>query len=171
MAEPDTHSDALARCELVAALGLASGARGMAGGQMIDIATEGTDPDIATITRLQRLKTGALIAFSCEAAAILGKAGAPERHALAGYAQDLGLAFQITDDLLDAEGDPEAMGKAAGGKDAARGKTNFVTILGLDRARQQAAMLAEQAVAHLEIFDARADLLRGLVDLVVERGA
>ncbi|BCW90131.1 Farnesyl diphosphate synthase [Alphaproteobacteria bacterium SO-S41] len=171
LADGDIHADPFVRAELVARFAQAVGPLGMVGGQMIDIATEGTDPDIATITRLQRLKTGALIAFSCEAGAILGKAGAPERHALAGYAQDLGLAFQITDDLLDAEGDPEAMGKAAGGKDAARGKTNFVTILGLDRARQQAAMLAEQAVAHLEIFDARADLLRGLVDLVVERGA
>jgi farnesyl diphosphate synthase len=171
LAAVEIHADPFVRAELVQRLAHAAGHAGMVGGQMIDLATEGTAPDIATITRLQHLKTGALIGFACEAGAILGKAGPADRQALAGYARDIGLAFQIADDLLDAEGDAEAMGKAAGGKDAARGKTNFVTVLGVDRARQQAAMLAEQAVAHLEGFDARADLLRGLPGLVVTRGA
>ena len=104
---------------------------------------------IGAITRLQRLKTGALISFSCTAGAILGKAAEPLRAALAAYAHDLGLAFQIVDDLLDVEGDPAELGKATG-KDAAAGKATFVSILGVERARSQAALLAQQAAAHLE---------------------
>ncbi len=168
---PDIHTDPFVRAELVTRLAQAAGPSGMVAGQMIDIATEGAAPDIATITRLQRLKTGALIVFAAEAGAILGHAGTHQRHALIGYAHDLGLAFQIADDLLDAEGDAEAMGKAAGGKDAARGKANFVTVMGVERARAQAALLADQAAAHLESFDARADLLRGLAGFVVGRDA
>ncbi len=167
----ETHADPFVRAELVARLAQAAGPSGMVGGQMIDIATEGTAPDMVTITRLQRLKTGALIVFACEAGAIMGKASPQQRQALVGYAQDLGLAFQIADDLLDVEGDPEAMGKAADGKDAARGKTNFVAALGVGRARAQAELLAGQAVAHLEGFDSRADLLRGLAAFVVGRDA
>src|ERR1700752_4346346 len=107
LAEPDTHSDPQARCELVAALGAAAGARGMAGGQMIDMLAEGRTLDGPAITRLQALKTGRLIQFSAEAGAILGRAPLPQRHMLAAYGRDLGTAFQIADDLLDAEGSPE----------------------------------------------------------------
>ncbi|HEX3497689.1 MAG TPA: farnesyl diphosphate synthase [Stellaceae bacterium] len=169
LAEPDTHGDPAVRCELVAALAQAAGAAGMVGGQMIDLLAE-NDPtlDIGAITRLQRLKTGALIAFSCEAGAILGKAGREQRHALRGYAHDLGLAFQIADDLLDIEGSAAETGKPIG-SDAAAGKATFVTILGLERARAQAAALIRQAVAHLDLFEKKADLLRQAADFVINR--
>ena len=111
LAEPDTHSDPQARCELVAALAAAAGARGMAGGQMIDMLAEGQTLDGPAVTRLQALKTGRLIQFSAEAGAILGRAPPMQRHLLAAYGRDLGAAFQIADDLLDAEGSPEETGK------------------------------------------------------------
>jgi farnesyl diphosphate synthase len=169
LAQADTHGDPAVRCELVTALAQAAGAAGMVGGQMIDLLAE-NDPtlDIGAITRLQRLKTGALIAFSCEAGAILGKAAREQRHALRGYAHDLGLAFQIADDLLDIEGSAAETGKPVG-SDAAAGKATFVTILGLERARDQAAALIRQAVAHLDLFEKKADLLRQAADFVINR--
>jgi len=162
------HPDPVVRANLVVALAEAAGAHGMVAGQMIDLIAENTDLDVNTITRLQQLKTGALIAFSCEAGAILGRASDPLRHALHAYAHDLGLAFQIADDLLDAEGDAEAMGKAVG-KDDARGKATFVSVLGIERARTQARMLAEQAASHLDPFAEKADLLREVAAFVVDR--
>ncbi len=171
LAAPETHTDPHVRVELVARLAHAAGSNGMVGGQMIDIAAQGADiSDIGHITRLQRLKTGALIAFACEAGAIMGKASPPLLRALTNYAQDLGLAFQIVDDLLDIEGDPAVMGKAAG-KDERAGKATFVTVLGAERARAQAELLATQAARHLEVFDEKADLLRGLTAYVVDRRA
>lgn len=164
----DTHPDPHVRVELVQGLARAIGAHGMAGGQMIDIASENAEIDMVTLTRLQRLKTGALILFSVEAGAIMGRASGPARHALQGYAQDIGLAFQIADDLLDAEGEAEAMGKAAR-KDGARGKATFVKALGVERARAQAEMLAKQAVQYLDMFDDKAALLRAAADWVVGR--
>src|SRR4051812_26693328 len=104
LADPDTHGDPAVRCELVAALSQAAGSAGMVGGQMIDLIAETQTLDIGEITRLQRMKTGALIAFACESGAVLAKAPAELRLALRGYAHDLGLAFQIADDLLDVEG-------------------------------------------------------------------
>jgi farnesyl diphosphate synthase len=171
LAQPDTHGDPAVRCELVTALAQAAGAAGMVGGQMIDLLAE-NDPtlDIGAITRLQRLKTGALIAFSCEAGAILGKAGAEQRLALRGYAHDLGLAFQIADDLLDIEGSAAETGKPVG-SDAAAGKATFVSILGAERARAQAAHLVRQAVAHLDLFEKKADLLRQAAHFVINRRA
>jgi farnesyl diphosphate synthase len=168
LAHLSTHGDAQVRADLVLALAAAAGAEGMVGGQMIDLAAEHQALDINTITRLQRLKTGALIAFSAEAGAILGKAPSAARQALIGYAHDLGLAFQIADDLLDTEGSAEDVGKKTG-KDAARGKATFVSILGIERARSQADMLAEQACRHLDMFAERAELLRQLARFVVER--
>ena len=168
LAEPDTHSDPLARCELVAALGAAAGARGMAGGQMIDMVTEGKVLDGPAVTRLQALKTGRLIQFSCEAGAILGRAQAHQRHVLAAYGRDLGAAFQIADDVLDVEGDSAEIGKTAG-KDAAAGKATMVAVLGVERARAHADALARQAAAHLDGFGERASLLRALAAYVVER--
>ncbi len=168
LAHPSTHADPQVRADLVLALAAAAGAEGMVGGQMIDLAAEHQTLDINTITRLQRLKTGALIAFSAEAGAILGKAPSAARQALAGYAHDLGLAFQIADDLLDTEGSAADVGKKTG-KDAARGKATFVSILGIERARSQADMLAEQACRHLDMFAERAELLRQLARFVVER--
>ncbi len=169
LAQPDTHGDPAVRCELVASLAQAAGAHGMVGGQMIDLLAERRpDLDIGTITRLQRLKTGALIAFACEAGAILGKAPQELRLALRGYAHDLGLAFQIADDLLDVEGAAGVTGKPVG-QDAAAGKATFVSILGVERARAQASVLVHQAVTHLEPFENRADLLRQAARFVVDR--
>ena len=168
LAEPDTHSDPLARCELVAALGAAAGARGMAGGQMIDMVTEGQTLDGPAVTRLQALKTGRLIQFSCEAGAILGRASAHQRHLLAAYGRDLGAAFQIADDLLDVEGDSAVTGKTAG-KDAAAGKATMVAVLGVPMARAHADALAKQASEHLDGFGDKAALLRALAAYVVER--
>jgi farnesyl diphosphate synthase len=168
LAEPDTHSDPQARCELVAALGHAAGALGMAGGQMIDMLAEGQTLDGSAVTRLQALKTGRLIQFSAEAGAILGRAPAYQRHLLAAYGRDLGAAFQIADDLLDAEGSTEETGKTTG-KDAAAGKATMVAVLGIERARAQAGLLARQAADHLDGFGDKAALLRALADYAVAR--
>lgn len=170
LAEPDTHADAEARVELVAAFAAAVGPRGMVGGQMIDMLAEGRELTAPEVTRLQAMKTGRLLQFSAEAGAILGRAPAALRHALARFGRDLGAAFQIADDLLDTEASTEQMGKTAG-KDEAAGKATLVAILGPARARAQAALLAEQAAAHLEAFGERADLLRALTRYVVERRA
>src|SRR5437763_8866473 len=151
LADPDTHGDAAVRAELVTAMAGAAGAAGMVGGQMIDLIAEKQPLDIGAITRLQRMKTGALIAFACEAGAILAKAASELRTALRGYAHDLGLAFQIADDLLDVEGSAAETGKPVGA-DAAAGKATFVSILGVDRARGQAELLVGQAVAQLELL-------------------
>jgi farnesyl diphosphate synthase len=156
LAEPDTHSDPQARAELVLALGHAAGARGMAGGQMIDMAAQGT------------LKTGRLIQYAAEAGAILGRAASPLRQQIAAYGRDIGAAFQIADDVLDASGTADELGKTAG-KDQAAGKATFVTLLGIERAQTQARMLSEQAASHLEHFGEEADRLRALAAWVVSR--
>ena len=168
LAEEDTHSDPLARCELVAALGAAAGARGMAGGQMIDMLAEGQTLDGPAVTRLQALKTGRLIQFSAEAGAILGRTSPAQRHMLAAYGRDLGAAFQIADDLLDAEGSAEETGKRTG-KDQEAGKATMVAVLGIERARVHADMMARQAAAHLDSFGERAAKLRALASFVVAR--
>ncbi|HEY0202903.1 MAG TPA: farnesyl diphosphate synthase [Acetobacteraceae bacterium] len=168
LADPDTHSDPQARCELVLALGLASGARGMAAGQMIDMATEGQVLTAVEVGRLQALKTGRLIQYSAEAGAILGRAAPPLRAHIAAYGRDLGAAFQIADDVLDAVGTTEGIGKTAG-KDEAAGKATLVALLGVDRARTQAEALATQAASHLQAFGDRADRLRALAAYVVAR--
>ena len=168
LAESDTHSDPEARCELVVALAAAAGARGMAGGQMIDMLAEGQTLDAPAVTRLQGLKTGRLIQFSAEAGAILGRAPYRQRHQVAAYGRDLGAAFQIADDLLDVEGTTEETGKTAG-KDAAAGKATMVAVLGPEMARAHADMLARQAADHLEGFGERAALLCELAAFVVKR--
>ena len=168
LAHPDTHGDPAVRVELVATLASAAGAAGMVGGQMIDLIAEEQTLDIGAITRLQRMKTGALIAFACEAGAILAKAASEPRIALRGYAHDLGLAFQIADDLLDVEGSAAETGKPVGA-DAAAGKATFVSTLGVERARAQADLLVNQAVAHLDLFAERAELLRQIARFVVSR--
>ncbi len=170
LAEPDTHSDPQARCELVAALGLASGAHGMAGGQMLDMVAEGTHLTEPEVIRLQALKTGRLIQYSAEAGAILGRAPAPVHLHIAAFGRDLGAAFQIADDLLDLTASTEDLGKTAG-KDATAGKATLVALLGPDRARAQATMLAGQAAAHLDSFGNRAQGLRALAAFVVDRGS
>jgi farnesyl diphosphate synthase len=168
LAHPDTHGDPTVRAELVSALAIAAGPAGMVGGQMIDLIAEKQRLDIGAITRLQRMKTGALIAFACEAGAILAKAATERRTALRGYAHDLGLAFQIADDLLDVEGSAAETGKPVGA-DAAAGKATFVSILGVERARAQAELLVSQAIAHLELFEDKAELLRQVARFVVDR--
>ena len=168
LADPATSGDPFTRAELVHALASASGAGGMVGGQMMDMVGEETSFDLATITRTQQLKTGALLAAAVEMGAILGRIAPEGRTHLRGYARDIGLAFQIADDLLDHEGDEAAAGKALR-KDAAAGKETFVSLLGPARAREQARALTDQAVAHLASHGAEADLLRALARYIVER--
>ena len=170
LADHATHEDPNIRCQLVAALAKAAGGHGMVGGQMLDLIAEHETFDLGTTPRLQRMKTGAMIAFSCEAGGILGKANPPQRTALGAYAHDLGLAFQIADDLLDVEGTEAETGKTVG-RDAQAGKATFVSILGRDRARAQAEMLAAQAAAHLDIFEGRAGMLEAVAGFVVARRA
>jgi farnesyl diphosphate synthase len=168
IAQPETHQDANIRIELVDMLARASGVRGMVGGQMIDLEAEKKELNLKEITLLQQLKTGALIRFGCEAGAILGGANEKQRIALIAYASDLGLAFQIADDLLDVEGSEEETGKAVG-KDEDAGKETFVSILGVDGARAEAQRIADRAVSHLAKFDAKADHLRATAEFVVVR--
>ena len=168
LADEATHSDPFVRSELVLDLARASGPAGMAGGQMMDLAAENQVLDLQTVTRLQQLKTGALIGFCLEAGAIMGRVPPEGRSALRGYARDIGLAFQIADDILDVEGDEAVAGKALQ-KDADAGKATFLSLLGLDRARAQADMLVNQGIAHLASFGAEADLLRAIARYTVER--
>ena len=170
LADDMTHADPRVRAELVAALARAAGDGGMVGGQMLDLYAETHSLEMPEITRLQRMKTGALISVSCEAGAILGKASENARHVLHAYAHDLGLAFQIADDLLDVEGDEAEVGKKTG-KDAAAGKATFVSLMGVERARDQAQLLADQAAQHLEIFSEKGKLLKELACFVVNRRA
>ena len=168
LADESTHSSAAVRCELIAEIAKASGATGMVGGQMMDLDSEHEKLTVDEIIHLQRMKTGALFSVSCEAGAILGKASAKPRTALRGYATALGLAFQITDDLLDVTSTTEMTGKPVR-QDKTKGKATLVSALGIDRAQNQAEMLIQQAKTHLEVFDERANILRALADFVIER--
>lgn len=168
LADPATHPDPFTRGEMIATLATASGPDGMAGGQMMDLEAEKSNFDLPTVTRLQALKTGALIAASVEIGAILGHVAPEGRTHLRGYARDIGLAFQIVDDIMDVEGDEALAGKALG-KDADAGKATFVSLMGLDRAKQQAEMLVEQAISHLASYGHEADLLRAIARYVLER--
>jgi farnesyl diphosphate synthase len=168
LSDPETHPDPFVRVELISELARASGPSGMAGGQAMDLMATEAEFDLQTVTRLQQLKTGALIGFSVEAGAIMGHVAAEGRARLRAYARDLGLAYQIADDLLDVEGDSAVTGKAVN-KDLDAGKATFVSLLGLDRARRQGTMLIEQAIGHLSNFGPEADVLRELARYVVER--
>lgn len=168
IADPATHEDPFVRSDLVLELARASGPHGMAGGQMLDLVAEGQVLDIGAITRLQQLKTGALIEFSVEAACIMGRLPAEGRTPYRGYARNIGLAFQIADDLLDHSGDEETAGKRLH-KDADAGKATFVSLMGEERARQQCALLVAQAIEHLDQHGHEADLLRSIARYVEER--
>ena len=157
------------RIKLIERLAFASGARGMVGGQMIDMdpVRDGEEP-LQILARMQKLKTGALITLSGEVGALLGGALENERQAIAGYTNDLGLAFQIVDDLLDVEGDPSILGKATS-KDLGAGKMNFVSLLGVEGAKDRVRYLAAQAKQHLGQFGGRATSLLHTVDFVLNR--
>jgi farnesyl diphosphate synthase len=168
LADPATHEDPFVRSDLVAELARASGPNGMAGGQMMDLAAEGQQLDLAAITRLQQLKTGALIEYAVEAPCIMARLPAEARTPYRGFARNIGLAFQIADDLIDHSGDAAAAGKPTG-KDANAGKATFVSLLGEERARQQAGFLVSQAVEHLSGHGSEADLLRAIARFAIER--
>ena len=170
LCDPETHPDANIRVELIKGLAVASGGLGMVGGQMIDLVSENSDVDLRTITKMQTLKTGALISFSCEAGAILGKASNEKKVALLKYAQDIGLAFQIADDLLDVLGTQEVTGKSTN-KDGAAGKATFVSLLGVSEAQKRAQFLTDRAIRRLDMFGDKAAHLKAIADFVVERRA
>ena len=168
LADPATHADPFVRAELIADLARASGPSGMAGGQAMDLKADGTRFDLNTVTRLQQMKTGALIGAAVEGGAILGRVATEGRRHLRGYSHDLGLAFQIVDDLLDVEGDEQLAGKKLR-KDGEQGKETFVSLLGVDRARQQSRMLVDQAIDHLRSYGEEAELLRAIARFVIDR--
>ena len=168
LADEATHEDPFVRADLVVELARAAGPAGMAGGQMMDLKAGEMGLDLPAVTRLQQLKTGALIGWCVEAGAIMGRAPVEGRTGLRGYARDVGLAFQIADDLIDHEGHEEKAGKRVG-KDRAAGKQTFVSLLGPERARRQADLLVSQAVDHLHGFGEDADLLRSVARFAVER--
>ena len=168
LADEATHEDPFVRADLVADLARAAGPAGMAGGQMMDLRAGELGLDLPAVTRLQQLKTGALIGWCLEAGAIMGRAPAEGRTGLRGYARDVGLAFQIADDLIDHEGHEEKAGKRLG-KDRDKGKETLVSLLGRERARRQADMLVGQAIEHLQAYGPEADLLRAIARFAVER--
>jgi len=168
LADENTHNDPFVRAEMVACLAKAAGPSGMAGGQMMDLVAETKTFDLQTVTRLQQLKTGALIAACVEIGAILGRVPNEGRTGLRGYAHDLGLAFQIADDILDVEGDEARAGKALH-KDEDAGKQTFLSLMGLDRAKEQAGMLVQQALSHLSSYGEEANLLRAIAEYTIER--
>ena len=168
LAHASTHEVPWVRSDLVLELARAAGPAGMAGGQMMDLAAAGRELSLPEITRLQQLKTGALIEYAVEAACIMAKLMPEARTPYRGYARNIGLAFQIADDLIDHGGDEAAAGKRIG-KDADAGKATFVSVIGADRAQQQAALLVDQAVEHLSGHGEEADLLRAIARFAVER--
>ncbi|MFZ5672852.1 MAG: polyprenyl synthetase family protein [Pseudomonadota bacterium] len=164
-----THPDAAIRGALIAELAQAAGKNGMAGGQMLDLQAESEKvANLGRIITLQAMKTGALFRFALNAGAILGQAGAPERAALALYADRIGLAFQIADDILDVESSSATLGKTAG-KDMAAGKATYVDLLGLDGAKAEAGKLVREAKDAMTVFGGKADIFTAAADYVVSR--
>jgi len=168
LARDDVHSDPYVRLALISGLAKAGGTHGMIGGQVIDISVSESDRDEKLITQLQDLKTGALIEYAVTAGATLAGASTEQQTALQNYARDMGLAFQIKDDILDVEGDASVVGKAVG-KDENLGKATFVSILGLEGAREKATLLGISAKGHLDPFGKKAETLCDTVDFVLNR--
>jgi farnesyl diphosphate synthase len=168
LAHEATHKDTQVRSELVLELSRASGPNGMAGGQMMDLQAERQSLDLPAVTRLQQLKTGALIEYAVEAPCIIIRLAREARTPYRGYARNVGLAFQIKDDLIDHSGNEAAAGKRTG-KDAKAGKATFVSLLGAERAHQQAQVLVEQAIDHLSEHGEEADMLRAIARFAIER--
>src|SRR6478672_516676 len=168
LAHPATHEDPWVRSDLALERAKAAGRSGMAGGQMRDLESEGEALDLPAVTRLQQLKTGALIEYCVEAVCIMAKLQGDARTPYRGYARNIGLAFQIADDLIDHSGDEVAAGKRTG-KDAEKGKATFVSLLGPDRAAQQARVLVEQGIDHLSDHGEEADMLRAIARFAIER--
>ena len=172
LSSPETHASPEVRLALIAGLARAAGAEGMVGGQALDLEAErlprAAPPSLAEIRHLQGLKTGALITFACEAGAILGEAGPEARDALQTYGTQIGLAFQIADDLLDAEGDAETVGKAVS-KDAAAGKATLVSLMGREAARAELERVEQAAIAALRPFGPRAATLIEAAHFVASR--
>jgi farnesyl diphosphate synthase len=170
LSRPSTHQDAGVRLELIAMLAKAAGVDGMAGGQALDLAGGRTDMGPMEVARMQAMKTGALFAFACEGGAVLGRADATAREALSAYAAAFGQAFQLADDLLDAEGDASSTGKAVA-KDASRGKATLVALLGIDAARGRLQALVADAETALAPFGAGAANLKEAAQFVASRRA
>jgi farnesyl diphosphate synthase len=170
LAGAETHPDGAVRAELVARLASAGGTSGMIGGQMMDMQAPERDYDEAGVILLQRMKTGALFEFACEAGPILAQASARDRQNLRDYARDLGLAFQIADDLIDALGSTEQAGKTVG-KDQDQGKATLISLYGIERARSEAQRLAAQAAAAVSGYGPRADDLKALPFFLLDRAS
>lgn len=170
LSAPETHEDPATRAELIHMLAKAAGWHGMALGQALDLSAEQHPFSPEETAAMQALKTGALFRFACEAGAVLGRADARGRDALRAYAAAFGQAFQLADDLLDAQGDAAAVGKAVA-KDAGRGKATLVALLGLDGARARLAALVAEAEEALKPFGAKAAMLTEAARFVAERHA
>lgn len=169
MADHDTHPDARIRLKLVEGLARAIGPKGMCGGQMLDLQSETRVLDVGAVTRMQKMKTGALIMFACETGAIMGKASPKHTMALRNFAHDFGMAFQMTDDLLDLMGVQQDMGKETG-KDAKAGKKNFLAFMAPGEAKAKAELLVNQACHHLHVFESsRVEILHDMARFLLER--
>jgi farnesyl diphosphate synthase len=168
LSDTQTHPDPAIRAELVLNLARAGGWHGMALGQALDLSPERQGFSAGDVAKMQALKTGALFRFACEAGAVLGRASPSERAALVAYASSFGQAFQLADDLLDAQGDAEALGKAVA-KDAARGKATLVALLGADAAKARLGTLLQEAEAALAPFGDRAITLLETVRFAANR--
>ncbi len=172
LSSPQTAAAPSTRCALISSLAKAAGASdGMIAGQMLDLYAEklpeNTDKE-NLIKHIEEMKTGRLISYACEAGAILGRANATQRQALATYARGIGIAFQIADDILDIEGEQELVGKTLN-KDNTQGKVTFVTLYGLENARQIARNLIEQAQEALSVFGEKAENLKALAQYIIDR--
>lgn len=169
LADPQTHSSNSVRCELISRLARAAGCKGMTAGQMIDIMAPQNEPDVNGVIHLQRLKTGAMFAISCEAGGILGNAAPNLRHLLRCYANDIGLVFQVTDDILDAVSSDIKGDNDDNRVNKSEEKHTLVALMGKEKVRQQCRFLTDQAITHLRAFGKKADPLRELAEFIADR--